>query len=859
MCFSIVPLEQVHAEASSKTVTSYTINGSSENEKIFENEIYYNKSNPISVWPLYEGYRIHLCYSDGTSEDKTLAEASQDNEPAVNSTIKNKSDNSYVPDNSYVKAGDYEIYVSILNKEQKLCDFHVSLISSYAGSNSIETGGSISFPAYTPSNSPRKMFVKYNATANSKITFSTTLNNADYYNIDVVGADGMYTNDVVNYQSSTEKLCAEFKKSGTYYVIITQGLNNAGLAYTLSTSKTQKTVSSVSVIGTPKNSSFYSSSIYYVGDGSMASLYDVVDGLSMKIVYSDGSSNSQGLYSASASASCTTILTKNGSAVAKNSCLEAGNYTLSVNYSGNNIKVRDFTVKKIDQNILSIDISGSPKYSSFYNKEIYFMGDSNGLMKVVDGLKININYANKDSMSYNMSNIFFFDNGTPNYSFDIKKNGVSVAKNSRILSGTYSLYITLGGKTAKVRDFKVSALTPTETLQSNGSVVYPDYNGNDGRRTFTKFNVTKPSKANITITPSSTDSDYFGMYIRKGDGGYVNYTSDKVLSCDLEAGTYYVVVDANKGFTISMNSASVDKIDTGAYPTDDTLVYSTGSTTWEQLLSSDTSELKSLWNQIKFKVHYSDGTSKNASITEISDFGIYYNVDVNSRDDISNFKLEGKVKKNIYQCVISREDIKNDPNAVTVNICVADNFPDVSSNEWYYGYVSRISTAGIITGYDNGNFGTTDTLTRGQFATILYRMAGKPAVSGTAKDFSDTDSSAFYAKAVKWASSSNVKVITGYDNGTFGPNDTVTREQMATMMYRYAKWSKVDTSKTANINKFPDGGSVSTFAREGMSWALGEGLITGDQGNINPQGNAQRCVSATIMYRYLKNIKKEII
>jgi hypothetical protein len=104
-----------------------------------------------------------------------------------------------------------------------------------------------------------------------------------------------------------------------------------------------------------------------------------------------------------------------------------------------------------------------------------------------------------------------------------------------------------------------------------------------------------------------------------------------------------------------------------------------------------------------------------------------------------------------------------------------------------------------------------------------------------------------------------VKVITGYDNGTFGPNDTVTREQMATMMYRYAKWSKVDTSKTANINKFPDGGSVSTFAREGMSWALGEGLITGDQGNINPQGNAQRCVSATIMYRYLKNIKKEII
>jgi uncharacterized protein YjdB len=331
----------------------------------------------------------------------------------------------------------------------------------------------------------------------------------------------------------------------------------------------------------------------------------------------------------------------------------------------------------------------------------------------------------------------------------------------------------------------------------------------------------------------------------------------------LDAGNYSLYADY-LGMSTKIRDFTVTKKELSSYSVnaDDTaLIYQTGDQLkWEQLLSTDITNSNSILTRISSNVVYNNNSKASLTLNELSKiYGYTFKTVITPRNGTNGFVASGVAAKGIYQCVITKDGVANDPNAVTVNICVADKFPDVSSNEWYYSYVSRISTAGIITGYDNGNFGTTDTLTRGQFATILYRMAGKPAISGTAKDFSDTDSSAFYNDAVKWASSSNVKVITGYDNGTFGPNDTVTREQMATMMFRYAKWSKVDTSKTANINKFPDGGSVSTFANDGMSWALGEGLITGDQGNINPQGNAQRCVSATIMYRYLKNIKNEII
>ncbi len=108
----------------------------------------------------------------------------------------------------------------------------------------------------------------------------------------------------------------------------------------------------------------------------------------------------------------------------------------------------------------------------------------------------------------------------------------------------------------------------------------------------------------------------------------------------------------------------------------------------------------------------------------------------------------------------------------------------------------------------------------------------------------------FFTSPVLWAY--NNKVITGYESGKFGPSEVITREQMALMMYRYAKFCGLNTQNSANLNSYPDAGKVSDFSREAMSWAVGTGLIQGDQGTLNPQGSASRAHCATIITRFIE-------
>lgn len=187
--------------------------------------------------------------------------------------------------------------------------------------------------------------------------------------------------------------------------------------------------------------------------------------------------------------------------------------------------------------------------------------------------------------------------------------------------------------------------------------------------------------------------------------------------------------------------------------------------------------------------------------------------------------------------------------ALSVN---AAAYGDVNPGDWHYDYVNYVSDQGIMSGYShNGCFGPADKLTRGQFATILYRMSGSPE---TAFDghFPDVAGGEFYSDPVTWAYQNNV--ITGYSsNGCFGPNDNITREQMATIFYRYAPIAGKDTNNRGDLNAYPDGGSVSGFAADGMSYAVGTGLISGDNGNLKPQGNAERAQCAAIIKRFMES------
>ena len=181
-------------------------------------------------------------------------------------------------------------------------------------------------------------------------------------------------------------------------------------------------------------------------------------------------------------------------------------------------------------------------------------------------------------------------------------------------------------------------------------------------------------------------------------------------------------------------------------------------------------------------------------------------------------------------------------------------FKDVPKNAWFYDAVNYISAKGIMTGMREGYFGATENLSRAQFATLLHRMAREEKVPYE-KKYKDVPQGTFFTDAVMWASSKGI--ITGYTEGPkkgyFGASDNMTREQMAVMMYRYAKDAGLDTTAKADLSKFPDGKKTSSFAKEAMEWAVGVGLITGNaDGTLAPQGNVSRAVCATIIMRFLE-------
>ena len=179
-------------------------------------------------------------------------------------------------------------------------------------------------------------------------------------------------------------------------------------------------------------------------------------------------------------------------------------------------------------------------------------------------------------------------------------------------------------------------------------------------------------------------------------------------------------------------------------------------------------------------------------------------------------------------------------------------FGDVKTEHWYYDYVKYVYDNGLMTGLNEENFGPADALARAQFAVILHRMNGKPTAEFD-KVFPDVHEGEWYTDAILWANSNGI--VTGYtDSGLFGTADNINREQMAVMMYRYAKYKGYDVTKTADFSKFKDAANVSEFAEEAMRWAVGTGIITGkDEGTrIDPQGNAARAECAAIIKRFVE-------
>lgn len=183
----------------------------------------------------------------------------------------------------------------------------------------------------------------------------------------------------------------------------------------------------------------------------------------------------------------------------------------------------------------------------------------------------------------------------------------------------------------------------------------------------------------------------------------------------------------------------------------------------------------------------------------------------------------------------------------TVQAKDAGDYRDVKPGDWFYPYVEDVSEDEYMTGKSPTVFAPLDNLARAQLATVIYRIHEKPDTAYESR-FPDVPDGTFYSVPVTWANTYGV--ITGYVDGKFGPSDDITREQLATMLYRYAVKLGYDTSESGDLSAFPDAGNVSDFAKEAMEWANGAAIITGDSGKLNPQGKVNRAVGATMIARF---------
>ena len=180
----------------------------------------------------------------------------------------------------------------------------------------------------------------------------------------------------------------------------------------------------------------------------------------------------------------------------------------------------------------------------------------------------------------------------------------------------------------------------------------------------------------------------------------------------------------------------------------------------------------------------------------------------------------------------------------------ANPFADVSERDWFYGDVMFVYENGLMLGTSKTLFSPHGTATRGMMATILWRMEGSPAPKGK-NSFTDVEAGKWYADAITWTAENGI--FAGYGKDKFGPDDPITREQLAAIFYRYADYKGYDLTVKGNLDKFKDADKITDYAKTAMQWAVGSGLMKGKSGNLlDPQGTATRAEIAAMLHRFIE-------
>ena len=243
--------------------------------------------------------------------------------------------------------------------------------------------------------------------------------------------------------------------------------------------------------------------------------------------------------------------------------------------------------------------------------------------------------------------------------------------------------------------------------------------------------------------------------------------------------------------------------------------------------------------------------SKGTTVTLTVDPKNGYKLDELTVTDKSDNEIEVTLKNGKYT-------FEMPGSAVTITATFIEGaetglpFADVAASDWFFDAVYYAFENDIMNGVSDTLFAPSSATTRGMVATILYRLEGEPKAGSS--DFKDVSEGMYYTDAISWAAENGI--VAGYEDGTYRPNNNITREQVATILYRFASYKGYDVTKASALTSFSDADSVSEYAVAAMKWSVSAELIDGIDDTLQPNGKATRAQVATMMMRFCEYIAK---
>lgn len=511
-----------------------------------------------------------------------------------------------------------------------------------------------------------------------------------------------------------------------------------------------------------------------------------------------------------------------------------------------------------------VDVTISPSSLDFGSLE---KGTTKGLTKSFT-ITNNSDYATKVGVSGSLTNASYSLNTS-----DLPSKGssctVTVTVYSTSSTGSIGGNLTVS---AAVNDAQAGSDSKTTTVGVSGKVVEDKYTislsptskdfgklveGYDEKTAKEKeLTVTVTNKSDNTIRMSDVKgNDHFDVTATQSGTVSLKYNEDATYKIvpkkDLKAGSYTdkIVFQTREGATAEFKATLVvEKKEAALTLSPSTLDFGSA----QQGYTALDFQRVTIKNNTDYPMTLEQPSSYNYEIGLLSNKSLpaggtaTFNIRPMTGLMANDYKGIITVRANGYSADLSVNF------TVSVNLSVLA-FLDVPNGYSLAADIAYVTQRGLMNGTGGGNFNPYGPITRGQIVTILHRLAGQPVVTGAG--FTDVAAGSYCETAVKWAAA--IGITKGYEDGTFKPGDSITREQLATFLYRYATTRNLTTTLRADLSKFSDGDTVSAYARDALSWANGAGLVNGTgEGKLNPFGGATRAQAAAILHRFCENVAR---